>query len=123
MMIRTLLGSTRTAIVVMTFVVALGLVFGHRYAGWLGVAFVGLVGLVISFRAEMFEDYIDPTERTNGHSVQMHARYLETRAEEGLDRAPAHTATDRGRDIMHRAINAVLGSIALAGLGLHLLHE
>lgn len=114
-----LLRSPRVAFVFMAFVIATAIVLAKFYFGWLGVGLVGLLGLVISLRAEIFEEYGDPHERSCTHVVQMHARQLDNRKFENRDGQLRRQGEDFKRDIMHRAVNTVLGAIMVFGMAMY----
>lgn len=115
-----LLRSPRVAFVFMAFVIATAIVFAKFYFGWLGVGLVGLLGLVISLRAEIFDEYGDPHERSCTHVVQMHARQLENRNQfENRDAQLRRQGEAFKRDIMHRAVNTVLGAIMVFGMAMY----
>lgn len=118
-----LLRSTKVAFVVMSFVVAVGIVFGFRYYGWIGVGLVGVLGLAISLRAEIFETYGDPHERAANDVVKMYAQQLENRRFENRDAQHRRYGDDLRRHIFHRVINAVFAAIVMLGGSMHLLRE
>lgn len=115
-----LLRSQRIAFVFMTFVIALAIVLAKFYFGWFGVGLVGLLGLVISLRAEIFEKYGDPHERSCTHVVQMYARQLDNRQFENRDAQLRRQGDDSKRDILHRAVNTVLGAIMVLGMAMYI---
>lgn len=115
-----LLRSKRAAFVFMSFVVAFAIVLAKSYFGWLGVGLVGLIGLVISLRAEIFDEYGDPHERSCTHVVQMHSRQLENRQFENRDAQLRRQGEDMQRSTMHRAINTVMGAIMVLGMAMYL---
>lgn len=114
-----LLRSQRVAFVFMAFVIALAVVLAKSYFGWFGVGLVGLLGLVISLRAEIFEQYGDPHERSCTHVVQMYSRQLDNRQFENRDAQLRRMGDDMRRDTMHRAINTVLGAIMVFGMAMY----
>ena len=114
-----LLRSHRFAFVFMSFVIAMAIVLAKFYFGWLGVGLVGLLGLVISLRAEIFDNYGDPHERSCTHVVQMYFRQLDNRQFENRDAQLRRHGDDLRRDIMHRAVNTVLGAIMMFGLAMY----
>lgn len=114
-----LLRSQRVAFVFMTFVIALAIVLAKFYFGWLGVGMVGLVGLAISLRAEIFEKYGDPHERSCTHVVQMYSRQLDNRQFENRDAQLRRQGDDLDRDTLHRAVNTVLGAIMFLGMAMY----
>lgn len=114
-----LLRSQRAAFVFMSFVIALAIVFAKLYFGWFGVGLVGLLGLVISLRAEIFDEHGDPHERSCTHVVQMYARQLDNRQLENRDAQLRRQGDNMRRDIMHRAINTVLGAIMVFGMAMY----
>lgn len=118
-----LLRSPKVAFVVMSFVVAAGIVFGYRWFGWIGVGLVGVLGLAISLRAEIFEAHGDPHERASTHVVKMYAKQLENRRLENRDAQVRRHGEDQQRHIFHRVINAVFTAITMLGGSMHLLRE
>lgn len=114
-----LLRSQRVAFVFMSFVIALAIVLAKFYFGWLGVGMVGLLGLAISLRAELFEKYGDPHERSCTHVVQMYSRQLDNRQFENRDAQLRRQGDDLNRDVMHRAVNTVLGAIMFLGMAMY----
>ena len=114
-----LLRSQRVAFVFMTFVIALAIVLAKFYFGWLGVGMVGLLGLAISLRAEIFEKYGDPHERSCTHVVQMYSRQLDNRQFENRDAQLRRQGDDLHRDTLHRAVNTVLGAIMFLGMAMY----
>ena len=118
-----LLRSTRFAFVVMAFFVAGLLVAGHLYFGWLGVGMVGLLGLVISHRAEIFADHSDPHERNTHLVVAMHRRKLDAQKDERAEEALKRKHSERRRIIMHRVINTVFAAILMLGGSMYFLHQ
>lgn len=119
MSVMALLRSQRTAFVFMAFVIALAIVLAKFYFGWFGVGLVGLLGLVISLRAEIFDEYGDPHERSCTHVVQMYARQVDNRRLENRDAQLRRRGEDFRRDIMHRAVNTVLGAIMIFGMAMY----
>ena len=118
-----LLRSPKFAFIVMAFFVACAIVFGHRWFGWMGVGFVGLVGLMISMRAEIFEHSGDPHERASTHTVEMLARQ---RANESMENPDAQRRRDGEalqRYVFHRVINAVFAAILMLGGSMFFLKE
>jgi hypothetical protein len=87
--------------------------------GWFGVGLVGLLGLVISLRAEIFDEYGDPHERSCTHVVQMYSRQLDNRQFENRDAQLRRQSDDIKRDTFHRAVNAVLGAIMVFGMAMY----
>lgn len=114
-----LLRSQRAAFVFMAFVIAFAIVMAKSYFGWFGVGLVGLLGLVISLRAEIFDKYGDPHERSCTHVVQMYSRQLENRQFENRDGQLRRQSKDMQRDILHRAVNTVLGAIMMFGMAMY----
>ena len=114
-----LLRSQRVAIVFMAFVIAFAIVIAKSFFGWFGVGFVGLLGLVISLRAEIFENYGDPHERSCTHVVQMYSRQLDNRQLDNRDAQLRRQGEDMKRDTMHRAINTVFGAIMVFGMAMY----
>ena len=114
-----LLRLQRAAFVFMAFVIAFAIVLAKSYFGWFGVGLVGLLGLVISLRAEIFDEYGDPHERSCTHVVQMYSRQLENRRLENRDAQLRRRGNDLRRDIMHRAVNTVLGAIMVFGMAMY----
>lgn len=119
MSIMGILRSPRTAFVFMAFVIAVAIVLAKFYFGWFGVGLVGLLGLVISLRAEIFDEYGDPHERSCTHVVQMYSRQLDNRQLENRDAQLRRQGEDMKRDTMHRAINTVLGAIMFFGMAMY----
>lgn len=117
-MLMRLLRSQVFALAVMTLLVVAALIVGHYYFGGLGVMFVGIVGLTISMRAEVFEGYSDPHERSSADVVRMYAIARDNRRFDGPDAVHKEAAESRQRHTFHRAVNAVFGAITVAGLGL-----
>ncbi len=118
-----ILRSPRTAFVFMAFVVACGIVFGFRWFGWLGVGFVGLLGLMISHRAEVFEECADPHERASAQTAKMYARHLENRKLEGVEAETRRKGEQMQRSVLHRVINAVFAAILMLGGSMFFLKE
>lgn len=110
-----ILRSPRTAFVVMAFIVACGMVFGFRWFGWLGVGFVGLLGLTVSHRAETFADCGDPHERASAQVTQMYARQIENRKFDDSDAEHRRNGEQMQRNVLHRVINAVFTAILMLG--------
>lgn len=123
MFIMSALRSPRFAFVVMAFIVALGIVFGHHWYGWMGVGFVGLVGLVISHRSEMFTDDGDPHERASTHVVRMKALQMENRLYDNDDAVRRRQSEEQQRHIFHRVINAIFAAITMLGGSMYLFKE
>ncbi len=117
-MVAQLLRSQRVALIVMSIVIGVAITFGYRHFGWLGVSFVGLVGLVISLRAEIFEKYGDPHERNGGYVVSVYARQMRNDDRDGPEAMLRKRSEAAARGQMHRAINAVFGAIMLLGVGM-----
>jgi hypothetical protein len=115
-----LLRSQRVAFVFMSFVIAFAIVLAKFYFGWFGVGLVGLLGLVISLRAEIFDRYGDPHERSCTHVVQMYSRQLDNRQFENCDAQLRRQGEDFRRDILHRAVNTVPGAIMFLGMAMYL---
>jgi len=118
-----ILRSPRTAFVVMSFVVACGIVFGFRWFGWLGVGFVGLLGLMISHRAEIFDDCGDPHERASAQVTNMYAKQIDNRRMDNPDAQRRREGEAMQRYVMHRVINAVFAAILLLGGSMFFLKE
>jgi hypothetical protein len=118
-----LLRSTRFAFVVMAFLVACLLVTGHAYFGWLGVGFVGLLGLMISHRAQMFADHSDPHERNTHLVVAMHSRMLDAHKNEREEEVLKRKHMDRNRLMMHRVINTIFAAILMFGGSMYFLRQ
>ncbi len=118
-----LLRSPRIAFVVMAFVVACGIVYGFRWFGWLGVGFVGLLGLLISMRAEIFENSGDPHERASHHAVHMLARQKENERLESPDERRRREGETMQRYVFHRVINTIFAAILLLGGTMFFLKE
>lgn len=116
-----LLRSTRFAFIVMAFIVACLLVAGHFYFGWLGVGMVGLLGLMISQRAEIFADHSDPHERNIHLVVPMHNRKLEGQKDERAEEKLKREHLDRNRVMIHRVINSIFAAILMLGGSMYLL--
>ncbi len=114
-MLAELLRSQRTAFVAISIMIGCAVSFGYQFYGWLGVGFVGLVGLIISLRAEIFEHYGDPHERNAGYVVSVYARQMRNRKFDGPEGAMRRESEAAARHRMHRVINAVLGAIMLLG--------
>ncbi len=123
MFIMSALRSPRFAFIFMAFVVALAIVFGHRWYGWLGVGFVGLAGLLISMRAEIFEDSADTHERASTHVVKMHALELENRQMENGDASKRRQGESLQRYVFHRVINTIFAAILMLGGSMFFLKE
>jgi len=117
------LRSPRFAFLFMSFVVALAIVFGHRWFGWLGVGFVGLIGLLISMRSEIFCEFGDTHERASTHVVQMHARMLENRRMENGDASKRREGESLQRYVFHRVINTIFAAILMLGGSMFFLKE
>lgn len=117
-----ILRSQMTAYVVLGCFVVVLMVFGFRTYGWLGVGLVGITGLFISLRAEVFDAYGDPHERNGGFVVTMYARQLEDRERETAEGAMKRLAEEARRHVFFRVINSVFGAIAIAGGTLHFIH-
>ena len=117
------LRSPRVAFVVMSFLVAAAIVFGHAYFGWLGVGLVGLLGLVISMRAEMFEDCADPHERAGADMLNLYARDLENRRTESSESPMRRQGESFQRYVMHRVINTIFAAIAMLGGAMYVVRE
>lgn len=115
MSIMNLLRSPKFAFVVMAFFVACAIVFGHRWFGWIGVGFVGLMGLVISMRAEIFEHSGDPHERASTHTVQMLAKQQENERFENPDARRRREGEALQRYVFHRVINTIFAAILMLG--------
>ena len=122
-MIMSALRSPRFAFAFMAFVVALGIVFGHRWYGWLGVGFVGLIGLVISHRSEMFTHDGDPHERASTHVVRMKALQMENRQYENDDAVRRRQGEEHQRHVFHRVINAIFAAITMLARSMYLFKE
>lgn len=118
-----LLRSPQTAFVFMAFVVAMGVVFGFRWFGWLGVGFVGLLGLMISHRAEMFDDCGDPHERASAQVADLYARQLDNKRLDNDEARLRREGEALQRHIMHRVINAVFAAILMLGGSMFFLKE
>ena len=110
-----ILRSPKTAVIFMAFLVAFALVLGYRHFGWLGVSFVGILGLAISFRAEVFEDYFDPHERNAGQVVDMYKRQMDNRRQDGAEAKLKREAHEMRLYATHRAINAIFGALTVLG--------
>ncbi|MEX0695065.1 MAG: hypothetical protein WD075_11520 [Rhodospirillales bacterium] len=123
MFIMSALRSTRFAFIFMAFVVAMGIVFGHHWYGWLGVGFVGLVGLVISFRSEMFTHDGDPHERASTHVVRMQTLQIKNRLHDNDDAIRRRQGEDQQRRTFYRVINAVFAAITALGGAMFFLKE
>lgn len=119
-MLAEILRSQRTAFVVISILIGCAVTFGYQLYGWLGVAFVGLVGLIISLRAEIFEHYGDPHERNSGYVVSVYARQLRNRDHDGPEGQLRRQSEAAARHQIHRVLNAVLGAIMLLGAGMTL---
>lgn len=117
-----ILRSPLTAYVVVGCIVMMLIFWGFRTYGWLGVGLVGIAGMFVSLRAEVFDAYGDPHERNGGFVVTMYARQLEDRARETVEDAMKRAAEEARRHTFFRAINSVFGAIAIAGGALHFLH-
>lgn len=111
-----------TAYVAMAVLVLCALYFGYQTYGWLGVAMVGVVGLAISLRAELFDAYGDPHERNGGYVVTMYARQLDDRRIENVEQSLKRKAEEASRNVLFRAINSVFTAIAAAGGAMVALH-
>lgn len=119
----TLLRSPQVAYVFMSFIVACGLVFGFHWFGWIGVGFVGLLGLVISLRAEIFDSCSDPLAQASVNVVKMYSKQLENRQLENVDATHRRQGKEFQRHIFHRAINAIFAAIMMFGGSMFLLKE
>lgn len=119
-MLTEFLRSQRAAFVVVSIVIGCAVSFGYQLYGWLGVGFVGLLGLVISLRAEIFEQYGDPHERNAGYVVSVYARQLRNRNYDGPEGHMRRKSEAAARNQIHRVLNAVLGAIMLLGAGMTL---
>ncbi len=118
-----LLRSTRFAFVAMAFFVACLLVAGHAYFGWLGVGMVGLLGLVISLRAEIFADHSDPHERNTHLVVAMHSRKLDAQKDERAEESLKRQHMERSRVMIHRVINTIFAAILMLGGSMYFLRQ
>ena len=118
-----LLRSTRFAFVVMAFFVACLLVAGHLYFGWLGVGMVGLLGLLISHRAEVFDDHSDPHERNTHLVVAMHGRKIAAQKDERAEEALKRKHAERSRAMIHRVINTIFAAILMLGGSMYFLRQ
>jgi hypothetical protein len=123
MLIMQILRSPRTAFIFMAFIVAMGIVFGHRWFGWLGVGFVGLLGLFISQRAEMFADCGDPHERASAQVAGLYARQLENNKLDNTDGQNRRQGESLQRHILHRVINTIFAAILMLGGSMYFLKE
>ncbi len=118
-----LLRSVRFAFVAMAFFVACLLVAGHHYFGWLGVGVVGLLGLLISHRAEIFDEHSDPHERNTHLVVAMHGRRLESQKTERPEESFKRKDINRRRILMHRVINTIFVAILMLGGSMYFLRQ
>ncbi len=123
MLIMALLRSPRVAYIFMSFVVACGLVFGFQWFGWMGVGFVGLLGLVISLRAEIFDACGDPLAQASVNVVKMYSKQLENRQMENTDAVRRRHGKEFQRYIFHRAINTIFAAIMMLGGSMFFLKE
>ncbi len=117
-----ILRSHLTAYVVVGCFVVILMYFGFRTYGWLGIGLVGITGLFISVRAEVFDAYGDPHERNGGFVVTMYARQMKDRTRETAEGAMKRFAEEARRHVFFRAINTVFGALAIAGGTLHFIH-
>lgn len=122
-MFMSFLRSPRAAFVTMAFFVAIAIVFGFQSFGWLGVGFVGLLGLLISSRAEIFENVGDPHERASAHTVSMYAQQLKNREMENPDAKRRREGEALQRYVFHRAINTIFVAIVMLGGSMYFLKE
>lgn len=123
MMVMQILRSPRTPFIVLSFLVACGIVFGFRWFGWMGVGFVGLVGLFISHRAEMFADCGDPHERASAQITDLYTRQLENNKLDNADGQNRRAGETSQREIFYRVINAVFVAILMLGGTMYFVKE
>lgn len=119
----TLLRSPQVAYIFMSFFVACGLVFGFQWFGWIGVGFVGLIGLVISLRAELFDACGDPLAQASVNAVKMYSKQIENQQMDNIDAVHRRQGKDLQRHIFHRAINTIFAAILMLGGSMYFLKE
>ncbi len=107
----------------MSFFVACGLVFGFQWFGWIGVGFVGLLGLLISLRAELFDAYGDPLAQASVNAVKMYSKQIENQQMDNIDAIHRRQGKELQRHIFHRAINTIFAAILLLGGSMFFLKE
>jgi len=123
MLFMALLRSPQVAYIFMSFFVACGLVFGFQWFGWIGVGFVGLLGLLISLRAELFDAYGDPLAQASVNAVKMYSKQIENQQMDNIDAIHRRQGKELQRHIFHRAINTIFAAILLLGGSMFFLKE
>ena len=97
--------------------------FAFSYVGWLGVGLVGLAGLVITTRLDLFDGHAMP-EIGHGHNpVTLYARQLERQRAQTPEQKMAAAAQRAKRKRTLYAINTGLIAMTAFGFGLFFLHQ
>ncbi len=95
------------------------------YVGWLGVGILGLFGLLISVRTELFDDHAVGTSEHGSGTVDMIARQARTAAEDHRspeDKMKAAAGRAKRLDVLY-LVNTVCIALMTVGFGMFVLHQ
>ena len=95
------------------------------YLGWLGVGILGLFGLVISVRMELFDDHAVGTSEHGSGTVDMIARQARMASEDGRSpEAKMKAAAGRSQRLnVLYLVNTVCIALIAIGFGMFVLHQ
>ncbi len=97
--------------------------FAFSYVGWLGVGLVGMAGLVITTRLDLFGGHAMP-EIGHGHNpVTLYAQQLERERTQTPEQKMAAAAQRVKHKRILYAVNTGLIAMTAFGLGLFFLHQ
>ena len=98
--------------------------FAFSYVGWLGVGLVGMAGLVITTRLDLFGGHAMPEIGPGHNPVTRYAQQLER---ERTQSSPEQKMAAAAQRVKHKrilyAVNTGLIAMTAFGLGLFFLHQ
>jgi hypothetical protein len=98
--------------------------FAFSYVGWLGIGLVGMAGLVITSRLDLFGEPAVPDIGHGRNPVTLYAEQLERqRAQTSPEEKMRAAARRAKRERTLYAINTALIAMTAFGMGLFFLHQ
>ena len=98
--------------------------FAFSYAGWLGIGLVGMAGLVVTTRLDLFDGHAVPEIGHGRNPVTLYAQQLERQRAQGSPEQKMAAAAQRvKRKRTLYAVNTGLIAMTAFGFGLFFLHQ
>jgi len=106
----------RAAVLFWIVVALIAAVVSFSYIGWLGVALLGLIGLLVSIRLDLHGGHAVPDTGQGTTAVGLYAKQLEEQAQSSPDQKLADNERRAERSKLLYVINTVCMCLILFGL-------